>query len=195
MNANEAEVTPHLPRWSTVVARGMVSLLFAVAAFAWPGVTLAALTLLFGAYAFVDGVTALVAAAQHHGHGQRRWLLVLDGLIGIGAGIVTLFWPGITLLALILVVGIRFLVGGALQIATAIRLRDYLRSPVLYGIAGLASIVIGVLAFVVPGITALALVTMLGAFALVFGVTMLVLGLRLRRFTHGLAPAPLPAGA
>jgi uncharacterized membrane protein HdeD (DUF308 family) len=179
------------PKWSSLFFRGLVSILFAILAFGWPGITLAALTLLFGAYAFVDGVTALVVAIQR-GSQPHRWLLVVDGLIGIAAGIVTLFWPGITLLALVFVIGIRFIISGALEIAAAIKLRDELRSPVLYGIAGVASIALGVLAFVVPGLTALALVTMLGAFALVFGVMMLVLGFRLRRETHR-APGHAPA--
>lgn len=173
----------HLPRWSSLIFRGIVSILFAIVAFAWPGITLAALTLLFGAYAFVDGVTALVVAVQRGAH-ANRWLLVLDGLIGIAAGVATLFWPGITFLALVFVIGIRFVISGALQIAAAVQLKDELRSPVLYGIAGLASLALGVLAFVVPGITALALLTMLAAFALVFGVMMIALAFRLRRATH-----------
>ena len=183
-----SESMTHVPRWSSLVFRGVVSILFAIAAFAWPGITLAALTLLFGAYAFVDGVTALVVAVQHGPH-EDRWLLVLDGIVGIAAGLVTLFWPGITLLALIFVIGFRFIVSGALQIAAAIQFRSELRTPVLYGIAGLASLALGVLAFVVPGVTALALVTMLGVFALVFGVMLIALAFRVRRATQRLVHA------
>ncbi|HVH48001.1 MAG TPA: HdeD family acid-resistance protein [Labilithrix sp.] len=175
--------TAHSPTWSSLVFRGIASLLFGVVAFAWPGITLAALTLLFGAYAFADGVTALVVAARRGAH-HHRWLLVVDGLIGIAAAVVTLFWPGITLLALVFVIGIRFILSGAVQIAAAIELRSELRSPVLYGLAGVASIVLGVLAFVVPGITALVLVTMLAAYSVVFGIMMLVLAARTRRATH-----------
>lgn len=175
-------------RWSSLIFRGIVSILFAIAAFAWPGITLTALTLLFGAYAFVDGISAIVVAVRHGPH-ENRWLLVLDGLIGIGAGVVTLFWPGITFLALVFVIGIRFVVSGVLQIAAAIQFRDELRNPVLYGIAGLCSLALGILAFVVPGVTAVALVTMLGAFAVVFGVMMIALGFRVRHAQHRLAHA------
>jgi uncharacterized membrane protein HdeD (DUF308 family) len=178
----------HLPKWSSLIFRGIASILFAIAAFAWPGITLAALTLLFGAYAFVDGVTALVVAAQRGEH-PHRWLLFVDGLIGIGAGLATLFWPGITLLALVFVIGLKFMIGGGLEVATAIKFKDELRSPVLYGLAGLSSILLGVLAFVVPGLTAIALVTMLGIFALVFGGMLIALALRLRRATHHPTPA------
>ncbi len=180
-----------VPKWSSLVFRGIVSILFGIVAFAWPGITLTALVLLFGAYAFVDGVSALVLA-MHRGARPHRWLLVLDGLFGVAAGIVTLFWPGITLLALIFVIGIRFVLSGALEVATAIQLKDELRSPVLYGLAGVASIILGVLAFVLPGVTAIILVTMLAAYALVFGIMLLVVAFRMRRPIHRL-PAPAPA--
>ena len=191
MEANaRSEAMTHPHRWSSLVLRGVVSILFAIAAFAWPGITLAALTLLFGAYVFVDGVTALVVAARHPPE-KRRWLLVVDGLLGIGAGAVTLFWPGITLLALIFVVGIRFVLSGVLQITAAVQMRDVLRSPVLYGLAGVASIIVGILAFAVPGITAMLLVAMLGVFALFFGLMMIVLGFRVRHLQHH--PTAMPA--
>jgi uncharacterized membrane protein HdeD (DUF308 family) len=183
--------TMYTPRWSSLAFRGIASVLFGIVAFAWPGITLAALTLLFGAYAFVDGVIALVVAVQR-GARPHRWLLVVDGLLGIGAGIVTLFWPGLTLLALILVIGARFVVTGAVQIAAASRLRTELHNPGLYALAGVASIALGVLTFVLPGITALVVVTMLAAYALVFGIMMLVLAFRLRRATHRI-PLHAPA--
>ncbi|MDF2694723.1 MAG: hypothetical protein K0S65_3106 [Labilithrix sp.] len=182
----------YTPRWSSLVFRGVVSILFGILALAWPGKTLVALTLLFGAYAFVDGVTALVVAIQR-GAQPHRWLLVVDGLLGIGAGVAALFWPGITLLALIFVVGIRFVIMGAVQIAAAIQLKDELRTPVLYGLAGVASLLVGILAFVVPGITALVLVTMLAVYAIVFGLMLFTLAYRLRRATQHHAPVHAPA--
>ncbi|MBX3204952.1 MAG: HdeD family acid-resistance protein [Labilithrix sp.] len=181
----------HLPTWSSLALRGVASILFGVLAFAWPGITLVALTLLFGAYAFVDGVTALVVAVQRGAY-PHRWLLVVDGLIGIGAGIFTLFWPGITLLALILVIGVRFALMGALQIAAAIQLRRDLDTPFLYGLAGLASVALGVLAFVTPGLTSLVLLMMLAAYSLAFGVMLLVLAFRMRRIAHRI-PVHAPA--
>lgn len=174
------------PSWSSLAWRGFFSILFGIAALAWPGVTLAALTMLFGAYAFVDGVFALIIAFRK---GQQdRALLTLDGVIGIGAGVLTAFWPGITLLALIFIIGARALIMGGIQIAAAIRLRRLLPSPVLLGLGGLAAIVLGVLAFATPGITALALVTMLGVYALVFGVAIVILAFRVRRETHRPSP-------
>ena len=181
----------HSPSWGSLLFRGIASILFGIIAFAWPGITLAVLVLLFGAYAFVDGVSALVVAVQR-GARPHRWLLVIDGLFGVAAGVVTLFWPGITLLALVFVIGIRFVLSGVLQVATAIQLRGEMEAPVLYGLAGAASIVLGALAFLVPGLTALALMMLLASFALVFGVMMFAVALRMRRPSHR-APTPVHA--
>ncbi len=153
--------------------RGIISVIFGVVALAWPGVTLAALTLLYGAYAFADGVLALIVSIR--GHRDHRWLLVIDGLLGIGVGLVTAFWPGLTLLVLVFVIGARFLIMGALQIAAAIKMRRVIPTPFLYGFGGLLALLVGVLAFAMPGLTAVALVTMLAVYALFFGFALLAL--------------------
>jgi uncharacterized membrane protein HdeD (DUF308 family) len=171
--------------------RGIVSVIFGVVALAWPGITLAALTLLYGAYAMADGVFTLIVAAR--GKHPHRWLLVLDGALGIGVGVVTMFWPGITMLILIFMIGARFLIMGALEIAAAIRLRKLIPTPFLYGLGGFFSLVVGVLAFVWPGLTAVALVTILGVYALFFGGAFLALAVTVwrqsRRETHAGTPA------
>jgi uncharacterized membrane protein HdeD (DUF308 family) len=185
------------PKWSSVLLRGLAGIVFGVIALSWPGVTLAALTLIFGAYAFADGVIALIMAVQYKArpHPERcRWLMVVDGLLGIGVGIATLLWPGLTLLAHILHMGARFTVAGGFQVATAIVMHRAITSPWLYGLAGVASMLLGILTFLLPGLSALVLETMLGIYALVFGVTMLVLSLRLRSASHRVpVHAPSPA--
>lgn len=178
-------------RWSSIVFRGIASILFGIVALAWPTITLVALTLLFGAYAFVDGIVALAVAVQR-GTRPYRWLLVVDGLCGIGAGVATLFWPGVTLLVLVLIIGARFVLSGGAQIAAALTLRKELSSPVLYFLAGIASLLVGVLTFAIPGLSALVLVTILGAYAFAFGIMMLVLAFRMRRSSHG-GPVHAPA--
>jgi len=175
--------TMSLPSWSSLAWRGFASILFGVLALVWPGVTLAVLTHMWGAYAFADGVLALVVAAQR-GRVAHRWMLVLDGVLGIAAGLVTLFWPGITLLMLVLIIGVRSILMGALQIGAAFRLRKVVSAPVLYALGGLAGIALGALAFVMPRITALALASVLGIYALVFGIIEMVLAFRVRRVTH-----------
>lgn len=171
------------PRWSSLLLRGAVSVLFGIAALMRPGITLVALTFLFGAYAFADGVVALIVAV-HRGAQPHRWLLALDGLVGIGVGVVTLLRPDVTLLMLLLLIGIRFAVAGALQVAAAIQMRHEIEMPWLYGLAGVASLAFGVLTFVFPGVSAVVLVRMLAIFALVFGAMMVGLAFRVRSATH-----------
>jgi uncharacterized membrane protein HdeD (DUF308 family) len=172
-------VTRLVPRWSGLLLRAFSSVAFGFLALAYPGVTLAVLTVLFATYALVDGVVTLLLAAKR-GRTSHRWLLVVDGLIGVGAGIATLAWPGLTLLVLVLLVGLRFVMGGLSQIAAAIALRRELDTPVLYGLGGVASVALGVVAFVAPTVTARLLVTWLGIYAVVFGLVMGGLALRLR---------------
>jgi uncharacterized membrane protein HdeD (DUF308 family) len=167
--------------WWVVVLRGVLAILFGLLAFFMPGITLAALVLLFGAWALVDGVFAIVSATRRQA-GQPWWALVIKGVAGIGAGIITIFWPGITALSLLLIIAAWAIVSGAFEIVAAVRLRRQLEGEWLLVLAGLASIVFGTLLIVSPGAGALALVWVIGAYAVVFGLLFTVLGVRLRRF-------------
>jgi uncharacterized membrane protein HdeD (DUF308 family) len=165
--------------WWAVALRGLAGILFGVITFVSPGISLAALVLLFGAYSFADGVLSIVSAVRRRG-ADRWWLLLLQGIVGIGAGVVTLLWPGITAIALLFVVAAWALVGGALQVAAAIRLRKVITGEWLLALGGVLSIALGVLLVLFPGPGALALVIWIGAYAFVFGILLLVLGFRLR---------------
>jgi uncharacterized membrane protein HdeD (DUF308 family) len=156
--------------------------LFGVLAIAWPGITLAALVIVWGAYALADGVLALIAAWQVRDQGRPFWSLVVVGLLGIAAGIVTFLWPGITALALLMVIAAWALVMGIFQIVAAIRLRKAIEGEWLLGLSGVASVVFGVLMFISPGAGALAVLSLIAAFALLFGVLQIVLGFRLRSY-------------
>jgi uncharacterized membrane protein HdeD (DUF308 family) len=169
-----------VPKWSSLAWRGLASIVFGILALTWPVATLGAVTILFGAYAFADGVLALVMAARR-GENRHRWMLVFDGIFGLAAAVVTLLWPGLTLLALIILVGVRAIVLGGLQIAVGWSLRKSLPSALLYGLGGVASIVFGFLTFVVPGISAYVLVTMFGVFSIFFGVMLLVWAFRVKQ--------------
>jgi uncharacterized membrane protein HdeD (DUF308 family) len=182
--------------WGAVLIRGILAILFGVITFVAPGMSLAVLVLLFGAYAFVDGVLAVVSAFRRRE--SDHWaMMLLEGLVGIGAGLVTLFWPGLTALALLYVIGAWAMVTGAFEIAAAIRLRKVLHDEWLLVLGGLASIGLGVLLFAYPGPGALALILWIGAYALVFGVLLVGLAFRLRSWDrvhpfggHRQAPAP-----
>jgi uncharacterized membrane protein HdeD (DUF308 family) len=162
-------------RWWAIGLRGVAGILLGIAAFAWPGITLFVLVILFGAYALVDGVFALVAGAL-----GRSWLLILEGVLGVVAGIIALVWPGITAIALLFVVAAWALLTGVAELAAAIRLRRLIRNEWLLVIGGVASVVFGILLVVNPRAGLLALVWLVGAYALVFGVILVGLAYRLR---------------
>jgi len=188
-------VLAHLARnWWVFVFRGIVAILFGVLAFLRPGITLEALVLLFAFWALFDGVLALigsVGAAEAH---EPWWPLVLIGLLGIAAGVVTLKWPGITALALLLVIAYWSIFRGILEIVGAVRLRNLIQGEGWLIVGGLASIAFGVLLVIYPGSGLLAVIWLIGIYAVIFGIAQLMLGFRLKGMA-GELPAPTPAGA
>ena len=165
--------------WWAVSLRGLAGILFGIITFIAPGISLAALVLLFGAYAFADGVLAIVTATRRRGN--DRWgMLLLEGLVGVAAGVLTLLWPGITALALLYVIAAWALVTGGFEIAAAIRLRKVITGEWILGLSGILSVALGVLLILAPGPGALAVVIWIGAYAFVFGVLLFALGLRLK---------------
>jgi uncharacterized membrane protein HdeD (DUF308 family) len=180
--------------WWVFVFRGVVAILFGVLAFLRPGITLEALVLLFAFWALFDGVLALigsVGAAEAH---EPWWPLVLIGLLGIAAGVVTLKWPGITALALLLVIAYWSIFRGILEIVGAVRMRDLIQGEGWFIVGGLASIAFGVLLVIYPGSGLLAVVWLVGIYAVIFGISQLMLGFRLKNLA-GELPAPTPARA
>jgi uncharacterized membrane protein HdeD (DUF308 family) len=157
----------------------LAGILFGIITFFAPGISLAALVLLFGAYALVDGVLAIVSAVRRRG-ADRWWLLLLEGLVGIAAGVLTFLWPAITAIALLYVIAAWALVTGAFEIAAAIRLRKAITGEWLLALSGIFSIALGVLLVLYPGPGALAVTIWIGAYAFVFGALLFALGLRLR---------------
>ena len=148
-------------------------------ALALPGVTMLSLVLVFAAYAVVDGVLAIIAAVRSARSHERWGLLVLEGLVDIAAGVLAFLWPGLTILIFVMIVAAWALVTGGLMTAAAFRLHlDHGRWWLALG--GLASIAYGVLLIIAPLIGALVLTWWLGAYALVFGVFLLILAFRLR---------------
>jgi len=172
------------------VLRGVAGVAFAVLAVAWPGITLAALVIVYGAYALADGVLALVAAWQVRDAGRPFGWLIVVGLLGIAAGVVTFLWPGITAMALLMLIAAWAFMMGIFQIAAAIRLRKEIEGEWMLLLSGVLSVAFGALMVVYPGAGALAMLSLIAGYALVFGVLLIVLGFRLR--SHG---AHRPAAA
>jgi uncharacterized membrane protein HdeD (DUF308 family) len=183
-------------RWWTLVLRGVAAVIFGVLTFIWPGVSLFALVLLFGAYAIVNGVIDLVLAARKPA-GEQRWgSLVFEGIASIVAGVLTLILPGITALALLVVIAVWAIVTGIAQVIAAVRLRKQIRGEWLLALAGVLSIAFGALLVLFPGAGALAVVLWIGAYAIVLGALLIALGVRLRSWgrssTREAPPGALP---
>jgi len=177
--------------WWAVALRGVVAILFGVMALVWPGRTLELLVLLFGAYALVDGVFAIIAAFTNRAEHDRWWVLFLEGLVGIAAGVITFLRPGLATLVLLYVISFWAIVTGVLEIAAAIRLRKEIPGEWMLALGGIASLVFGVLLLLFPAAGALTVAWLIGVYAILFGVMLLSLGLRLRKHgTHHKAPEP-----
>jgi uncharacterized membrane protein HdeD (DUF308 family) len=172
----------HLGRnWSWIVLRGVATVLFGLLAFVWPGITLAALVIVWGAYAIVDGVLALMAACRVRDQGRPFWALLIVGLLGIAAGVVTFLYPGITALVLLLFIAACAVVMGIFQLIAAIRLRKAIQNEWLLGLSGVLSVLFSLLMFLQPGAGALAVIWVVAAYAVVFGALLIWLGFRLKK--------------
>ena len=169
--------------WWALMLRGIFAVLFGLLLFLWPGPGILALVFLFGIYAIVDGVLAIVAGIR--GSAGSRWLLVIEGAIGVVAGIVAFAWPGITALALLYVVAFWAIFGGIAQVASAIALRREVEGEWALGLGGVLSVIFGILLAVLPGVGLLSLVWLIGLYALVFGISLIVVAFRVRRGNTG----------
>jgi uncharacterized membrane protein HdeD (DUF308 family) len=177
--------------WWMAALRGALAVIFGVAAFVWPGITFEALVLLFGVYAFLDGVMVLSFGLMAAGDGQQWWPLVLGGILGIGLGVLTFARPGAMGEALVYVVGFWAIVTGLLEIVAAIRLRDLISGEWLMGLSGALSILFGVLVVAQPSSGALALVYLFGFYAILAGISQIGLGFRLRGLNEDVSSAPV----
>ena len=166
--------------WWMLALRGAIAILFGILALLWPGLTLLFLVAMFAAFAVLSGAVAIVGAVKHRDSDKGWWLILLLGLISIGAGVIAIFYPGITALALVLVMGANALITGVLDIAIAIRLRKVVRREWLLVLAGVTSIVFGALVFMFPGAGALALVWLISFYAVFTGTLLLALAFRVR---------------
>lgn len=167
--------------WWLVALRGVAAIIFGTLTFIWPVPTLAVLVLLFGAYALAAGIFSIASGVSGgHLHGSSRWLLVLEGLAGVIIGLVTFFAPGITAVGLLYYIGAWAIVTGIFQVATAIQLRKEISDEWLLIFGGILSVLFGLLVFIFPGAGALSILWLIGIYAVVFGVSTVALGFRLK---------------
>ncbi len=170
--------------WWTLLLRGALWILFGLLTFSRPLMTLVTLTLLFGVFVLADGVWTVVGAVAGREEHEHWWVLLLTGLCGIVAGALTLVSPGLTAVILLLYVAAWAIVTGVLEVMTAVRLRAEIEGEGWFVLAGIASIAFGVLLLARPAAGVLSALWLLATYALVYGVLLVVLAFRARRFAH-----------
>jgi len=167
-------------RWWVILLRGLFAILFGILAFAYPGITLASLVMVYGIFVLADGLVALFG-----GMGTSLWASLLVGLAGIGAGLLTFFYPGITALVLLYFIAAWAIIKGVFEIAIALRLREVIQGEWALILAGLLSVAFGVLVFLFPGAGALSIIWIIGAYALAFGALLVLVSLKIRKLAAG----------
>jgi uncharacterized membrane protein HdeD (DUF308 family) len=166
--------------WWALALRGVIAILFGLAALLRPGIALGALILLFGAYALVDGAFAIVGVFRGTRGGTPRWLLLLEGVVGILAGIIAFVFPGLTAIALLYLVAAWAVITGLAEVATAIRLRQEIQGEWALILGGILSVLFGVLLAILPGVGILSLIWLIGIYAVVFGLLLLISAFQVR---------------
>ena len=168
--------------WWLLVLRGVCAILFGVLAFVWPGITVYSLVLLFGAYALINGLFTASMGLRAPSGAQGKGTLIFLGLLGIAAGVLTFFYPGITALTLLVLIAWWAIVTGIMEIAVAIKLRKEMTNEWFLILSGALSVVFGILLIARPGAGALSVVWIIGAYAVVFGIFLLMLAAKIKGF-------------
>jgi uncharacterized membrane protein HdeD (DUF308 family) len=169
--------------WWLITIRGVLAVLAGLAALIFPEIAVLALIIVFGAYAFVDGIFAFFAAFRlSAGDGGRFWFLFLEGILGVVVGLYVLFAPPASVaLSFAIVLAAWAIITGVMAIVTAFTVRAHMPDEWLWVLSGAASVVLGGLIFIFPGAGLLAFAIMFGAYALVAGIALIVLSIRLRK--------------
>jgi uncharacterized membrane protein HdeD (DUF308 family) len=172
--------------WWMLVLRGLIAIVFGLAALLRPSIALEVLVLLFGAYALVDGIVAIVVAVRVRDVLDGWWLWLLEGLAGLAIGLFTFWRPGVTETVLLYIIAAWAIITGVLELVVAVGLRKIIERDWLLALDGILSVVLGVLLVIRRAAGALALTWLIALYALMVGVLLLVLGLRVRQLRKAL---------
>ena len=170
--------------WWAVGLRGLLAILFGILALVVPGITLIVLIAFFGAYVLIDGIVAIYLAIRGRENNRNWGWLLVEGIAGVLIGIITFRWPGVTTFVLLAFIAAWAIITGVMEIFEAIELRRVIDNEWLLILSGAASVLFGVLLLLFPSGGALALVWLIGIFALIFGILLLVLSWRLRAMSQ-----------
>jgi uncharacterized membrane protein HdeD (DUF308 family) len=185
----------YLRNWWMYAVRGVAAVIFGILALIWPKETMIALVMLFGAYALVDGIFAVLAGIASRRYFERWWAVLLEGVVGIVIGLLTFFWPNIAALGLLYLIAAWALITGILEIVAAIQFRREISGEWAMVLSGLVSILFGVLLFVFPTAGAVSVIWMIGIYAIVFGILEIIFAFRLRSLWHDVKTASATATA
>jgi uncharacterized membrane protein HdeD (DUF308 family) len=166
--------------WWVLALRGALAILFGVLVILWPALAWVVVVASFAAFALIDGAFAIVAAFA--GGQGRWWALLLEGVLGISAGVLTILWPGITQLVLLFFIAYWAIATGVFEIVAAIRLRKEIEGEWVLALSGVLSVLFGLALVILPGAGALAVAWLIAGYALAFGALMLAVAFRLRSF-------------
>lgn len=166
--------------WWSFLLRGILATLFGTVAIVIPGLTLEVLALLLVGFLIADGVLSFTASFRGRHLGRRWGLLLFEGLVGVALGLFTFIWPGVTVLAIVLIIGFWVSITGIFELLAAVKLQDEIEGEWLLGLGGFLSILFSIILFVNPGVGAVAILWMIGIYAVLFGVSLICLGIRLR---------------
>jgi len=168
--------------WVSLLLRGIVAIAFGILIFIWPKISLEVLVLLFGFYAVIDGILAIWIGFGGRKLDRDWWVFLVGGLFGIAIGVLTFWMPGITALALLFYIAIWAIATGILEIVAAVRLRREISGEWWAILGGIASIAFGVLLTLYPSAGALAVLWLIGFYALIFGILLVVLAFKAQHF-------------
>ncbi len=166
--------------WWALLLRGIAAVIFGLLAFFWPGGVAVVLVILFGAYAFVDGIFALISAVRAAEAHQRWWAFLLEGIVGLVIAAIVVFYPGIAGLGLYFAIAIWAILTGILEIVAAVQMRKLIPNEFWLILGGILSIAFGILLYVFPLIGIPTVIYLIGFYAIFFGIVMIVFSFRLR---------------
>lgn len=167
--------------WLLMILRGILAIIFGFLALIWPEITLAVLIILFGIYVILEGILALAASFRRR-MDKYWWVLFLEGIAGIGVGLFAFIWPSLTAIILIIFIAVWAVLTGILEIVASIQLHKEISGGVVLGIAGVLSILLGILLMLNPGVGILAVVWLIGIYAILFGGLLMYLGFISKRY-------------
>ncbi len=161
--------------------RGLLAILFGLAAILWPTLTLGILIIMFGLYVIVDGIFTIALGIWGSKYQSNSWWMVFEGIVRIGIGLIAIIWPGLTSISLVILIAIWAIITGIIEIFLAIRLRKEIHNELILGLSGALSVLVGIILIAQPNVGALAVVFLIGFYAILFGILLIVFAVQMQR--------------